>query len=340
MCRTSMKNSEQPLVTVVLTTYNQGKYIRETLNSVFVQSYAHVQLIVIDNASTDNTLAVIESISETSPDFLLIKNLLNKGLCAAFNQGLALAKGKYIIDLSGDDILLSERIAKQVEAFELLSEDYVVVFSNARYVDANGKLLNYHYPVNSEEKAVEKIPMGDVYKNVLEKYFICTPTMMMRTSIVDQMGGYDESLQFEDFDFWVRSSVKFKYFYLDQVLTLKRNSPHSLGTKVYKKGSRMMESYYAVCNKAYDLNRDQEEFDLLAARIRTFIRKCFYAEEFELAVKFRTLLNYIENPGWKTELIVLMCRLHIPVNRIYRFYINKLQKFFINRKDLTLTIVT
>lgn len=335
-----MKNPGQPLVTVVLTTFNQGKYIEEALNSVFLQSYAQIQLIVIDNASTDNTLAVIETKKETSSDFILIKNLSNKGLCGAFNQGLALAKGKYIIDLSGDDILLPDRIGKQIQAFELLSEDYAVVFSNARYIDPDGELLNYHYPVDSDEKAVDKIPMGDVYKKVLEKYFICTPTMIMRTSIVNQMGGYDESLQFEDFDFWIRSSVKFKYFYLDDVLTLKRNTPRSLGTKVYEKGSKMMESYYAVCNKAYDLNRDQEEFDLLAVRIRTFIRKCFYAEEFELAVKFKTLLNYIENPGWKTELIVFMCRLHIPVNRIYRFYINKLQKKFTNGKDLPFTIVT
>ena len=88
----------------------------------------------------------------------------------------------------------------------------------------------------------------------------------------------------------------------------------------------MLASYYAVCNKAYDLNRDQKEFDLLAGRIRTFIRKCWYAQEYELAVRFRALLNYIENPGWQTELIVFMCRLHLPVNFAYRFYIKNLKK--------------
>lgn len=222
---------------------------------------------------------------------------------------------------------------------ELLANDYAVVFSNARYIDQNGEKLNFHYQVDENGKAVESVPSGDVYKNVLEKYFICTPTMIMRTEILHLMGGYDESLKFEDFDFWVRSSVQFKYFYQDEILTYKRKTPGSLGTQVYKKGSGILASYYTVCNKAYDLNRDQEEFDLLAARIRTFIRKCFYAQEFELAIEFKKLLNYIENPGWETQTIILLCYLRIPVNVIYRIYI-RLQNFFTGRKDLTLKTVT
>lgn len=321
-----MRETEKPLVTVVLTAFNHGKYVGETLNSIFAQTYPHIQVIVIDNASTDNTLSIIEKSDRNASQFCLIKNLSNLGLCRAFNQGLALAEGKYIIDLAGDDIMLPDRIKFQVEAFENLDEEYGVVFTNARYMEAGGRLEHYHYPVNSQDKADKIIPSGDVYKSVLENYFICTPTMMMRTKMLTEMGGYDESLFFEDFDFWVRSSVHYKYFYLDKVLTWKRNVPDSLSKQIYKKGNRLLETCYIVCNKAYDLNRDQEEFDLLAARIRTFIRKCFYAQEFELAVRFRRLLNYIENPGFVTEMIVVMCRLHLPINGLYRFYLNNLQK--------------
>lgn len=323
-----MEESGLPLVTVILTSYNQEKYIEEALTSVFYQTYPYIQLIVVDNASTDNTLALVERFRTTSPAFQLIKNNVNAGLCRAFNQGLSLAHGKYVIDLSGDDILLSGRIEDQVAAFEELSDEYAVVFSNATYVDAAGRNVRNHYPVDKSGRSLQTVPSGDVYKNILERYFICTPTMMMRTAILNQLGGYDENLLFEDFDFWIRSSVKFKYFYLDEILMKKRILPVSLSSLVYKKGSGMLASYYAVCNKAYDLNRDQKEFDLLAARIRTFIRKCLYAQEFELAIRFRRLLNYIENPGWKTELIVFLCRLHLPINFIYRFYIKNVKKAF------------
>lgn len=321
-----MTNLEKPLVTVILTAYNQEKYIDEALTSVFYQTYPYIQLIVIDNASKDNTLGVIESFKGKAPAFQVIRNRHNVGLCRAFNQGLTIAQGKYVIDLSGDDVMIADRIEKQVEAFETLSEDYAVVFTNARYIGKAGQQLHYHYETDSKGRAACEVPSGDVYKNILERYFICTPTMMMRTATLQLLGGYDETLAFEDFDFWVRSSVRFKYFYLDEVLTKKRVLKTSLSTGVYKKGSGMLQSYYAVCNKAYDLNRDQKEFDLLAARIRTFIRKCLYAQEFELAVRFRRLLNYIENPGLQTELIVLMCRLHLPVNFAYRFYIENLKK--------------
>jgi len=334
-----MKHNEKPLVTVILTAYNHQQYIEECLNSVFEQTYMHIQLILVDNASTDNTLTLIQERKTPSKDFLLIKNLYNKGLCTAFNQALAHAKGKYVIDLSGDDVLLPQRVEQQISMFESLSEDYAVIFSNARYIDRKSKLLDFHYPVNNEGKALVKVPTGDVYKNVLERYFICTPTMMMRTDALRELGGYDDTLKFEDFDFWVRSAVKFKYCYQDEVLTHKRILPGSLATLVYKKNSGMLASYYTVCNKAYDLNRDQEEFDLLAARIRTFIRKCFYAQEFELALKFRMLLNYIENPGWKTELVVFLCRMHLPVNGLYRFYLKHLQKVSADRKDLGVEIV-
>jgi glycosyltransferase involved in cell wall biosynthesis len=334
-----MKHREQPLVTVILTAFNHQSFIEECMRSVFGQHYTNIQLIVIDNASSDGTLHKIEKLQTVYPDFILIKNLFNKGLCQAFNQGLALAKGKYVIDLSGDDVFLPERIGKQVEAFENCSEDYAVVFSNARYIDVESKPIRYHYLVNEKGKAIGNVPSGDVYKKILERYFICTPTMMIRTDALLKIGGYDESLNFEDFDFWIRSAVKYKYLYVDEVLTLKRNTPGSLQTQVYQKGSGILESYYAVCNKAYDLNRDQEEFDLLAKRIRGCIRKCFYAQEYELAIKFRKLLNYIENPGWQTEILVFLCRIRVPANFFYRFYINNIHKFFSRRKDLAFDIV-
>lgn len=334
-----MENCKQPLVTVILTAFNHQIYIRECIESVFAQEYPNIELIVIDNASTDDTLSVIERVQVNYPGFILIKNLFNKGLCKAFNQGLALAKGKYVIDLSGDDVFLPGRVKNQIAAFEQCSNDYAVVFSNAQYIDRDSKPLKYHYHIDATGKAIGKVPSGDVYKKVLERYFICTPTMMMRTEALLLMGGYDETLKFEDFDFWVRSSVKYKYFYLDEVLTLKRDTPRSLQTLVYKKDSGILLACYAVCNKAYDLNRDQEEFELLAKRIRMFIRKCLYAHEFELAGKFRKLLNYIENPGWQTEIVVYMCQLRIPVNIFYRFYLKIINKIYLKRKDLAFDIV-
>jgi glycosyltransferase involved in cell wall biosynthesis len=314
-----------PLVTVICTAFNHEDYIHAALASVVAQTYQNIELIVIDNGSTDATLRKIDDFCQQHPNVRRIANAWNKGLCAAFNQGFFQSNGKYLIDLSGDDVLLPHRIKKQVAYFEQLPERYGVIFSNAQYVNEAGEGLHFHYPIDAKGRATRPVPSGDVYKDILDHYFICTPTMMIRRSVMEALGGYDESLCYEDFDFWVRSAVQYKYAYQDQILTYKRLLTNSLSTQVYQPGNCILQSTYQVCNKAYDLNRNQEEFDALARRIRTFIRKCFYAQEFELAIQFRKLLNYIEDPDSGTEFIVLLCRLRLPVNRLYRLYISLYQ---------------
>lgn len=330
---------EKPLVSIICTAYNHEDYIEETLASVVGQSYAPIELIVIDNASTDRTAEIISQFCARVAGINFVANAWNKGLCKAFNQGLSRAQGKYIVDLSGDDPLLPDRIERQVTFFESLPETYGVIFSNAEFIDQQGQQLGFHYEVDAMGKALRAVPDGDVYRDILEKYFICTPTMMMRRRVLEKLNGYDESLAYEDFDFWVRSSALCLYGYQDEILTRKRLLGNSLSSQVFKPGSGMLESTYRICNKAYDLNRSQEEFDALAQRIRTFIRKCFYAQEFELALRFKKLLNYIEDPGMTTEFIVLLCQIRLPVNRLYRMYLSLRPKSVSYGKDFKMKYV-
>ena len=319
-----------PEVSVICTCYNHAPFIYECLQSVANQTYDNIQLIVIDNASTDNSRRVILQFIDQYPNTIFIRNVNNIGLCKAFNQGLGEAKGKYIIDLAADDVMPPQRIAQQVKAFEELPKDYAVVFSNASYIDTSGKLIGYHYALGNDGKAQGVVPTGNVYKEILRRYFICTPSIMMRKSVLMKLGGYDETLSYEDFDFFVRSAHDYKYHYIDEVLMSKRVLDGSMASHFYLVGNDMLKSSWAVCNKAYDLSRSQEEYDLLAERIRQFIKKCFVAEDAQQATEFRKLLNYIEDPGWETELLVFLCRLRLPVNWIYQFY----AKWQSNRKRL------
>jgi glycosyltransferase involved in cell wall biosynthesis len=317
-----------PEVTVICTCYNHASFIGESLLAVIQQTYSSIQLIVIDNASTDESRRVIQEFVDQHPQIIFLRNTHNIGLCRAFNQGLGEATGKYIIDLAADDVMPPDRIEKQVNAFEKLPKDYAVVFSNAAYIDASGKKLGYHYALGANNRAEGIVPSGDIYKEILRRYFICTPTIMMRKSVLMKLGGYDENLSYEDFDFFIRSAHDYKYYYLDEVLMYKRVLEGSLATQFYRVGNSMLKSSWEVCNKAYDLSRSQEEYDLLADRIRGFIKKCFVAEDAKQAAEFRKLLNYIEDPGWETDLLVMLCRLHLPVNWLYQRY----AKWYSHRK--------
>ncbi len=319
-------NQIKPWVTVVCTCYNHEFYVENALLSVVEQRYPNVQLIVIDNASTDQSAERIRAFVQMHPNSLFIQNSQNIGLCRAFNQGLKQAKGEFIIDLSADDILLPDRLLHQVRCFEKLSPDYAVVFSNAAYIDSRGEFLANHYPINEHGQSLEPVPSGYVFRTILEKYYICTPTMMMRRSVLDELGGYDESLEYEDFDFWVRSARHYAYAYVDEVLTQKRRLPNSLSMQVIEPHNRLLSSTLNVCYKAFDRCQTPDEYHALAGRVRQFIRKSFYAEQFELTRKFGDLLNHIESPGLLTSGVLMLNRLHLPVNRLYQRYIRLYHK--------------
>ena len=314
-------NRIKPWVSVICVSYNHEAYVGEALRSVVEQAYPNVELIVIDNGSTDGSAGRITQFAQQNPAVRFLKNSTNVGLNRAFNQGLALAGGRYVIDLSADDVLLPNRIARQTDQFEQLHGPYAVVFSNAAYIDEQGRQTAIHYPVGTDGRALANVPSGDVFRPVLESYFICTPTMMMRRDVLNELGGYDETLSYEDFDFWVRSSRLYRYAYLDEVLTLKRQLPHSLSAQVTLPGNGLLHSTLVVCHKAFERCQTPDEHRALAVRIRSFIRKAFYAEQFGLVLDFGRLLSRMERPGVATNLILTLSRLNLPVNRFYRQYL-------------------
>lgn len=314
-------NRLKPWVSVICICYNHEPYVEAALQSVVDQSYPNVELVVIDNASTDGSLVRIRAFADRHPLVRLIEYQTNIGLCRAFNEGLRQTKGAFVIDLSADDILLPQRIVRQIELFTKLPDDYGVVFSNAGYINAGSHLIDYHFPLDARGHSSRNVPTGRIFRQLLASYFICTPTMLMRRSMLEQLDGYDESLSYEDFDLWVRSARDFRYAYVDEVLTYKRRLTDSLSMQVIRPDNQLLESTLVVCYKAFDRCQTPDEYDALAARIRTFVRKCFYAEQFDLARRFGQLLSHIVRPDPLTYTVLMMSRLHLPVNGIYQWYV-------------------
>jgi glycosyltransferase involved in cell wall biosynthesis len=281
----------QPLVSIICLCYNHEKYVKEAIFSVLNQSYTNIELIVVDDASYDESVPVILDLIKNLPQvkFIALKN--NIGNCKAFNFALEKANGAFIIDLAADDILLSERVAQGVAAFQEKGLTYGVNFSDAAYIDANSKLIRYHYAREKDGRLKSKVAVEDVYKEILKNYYICPPTFMARKEVFDQIGGYDESLAYEDFDFLVRSSRKFKFCYTDKVLVQKRILPNSLSTRQYKPGSAQLLSTYHVCEKAFILNRTKEEHLALKKRIRYELTQALISKNYKIAKKFLELYN-------------------------------------------------
>ncbi len=277
-------------MSVICLCYNQASYVQEALNSILNQVYGNVELIIVDDASTDNSTSEIRSwLSSKSKAIQFIPLNKNVGNCSAFNIGFRKSSGKYIIDLAADDVLLPHRIAEGVKTLEARGPEWVMEFSDGWIINEDGDRLRTHYIRNKTGELIEAVPQGDVYAEVLARYFICVPSMFMRRSILEELGGYDESLAYEDFDFWVRAARIGKFAYNPKILVEKRKLNTGWSAQQYRPGSKQLETTYRVCLKAQQLNRNKREIKALGRRLGYELRQAIRHGHPALAYKFWVL---------------------------------------------------
>ena len=290
-----MLNNHQPLISVICTCFNHEKYVEQAITSVKNQTYQNVELIVIDNASKDNSQAIILNLKNLY-GFQHIFNETNIGLPKAFNAALKISKGKYIIDLSADDVLLSFSIEEQVKEFQKSDINTALIYSDAIYIDQNNKELYLHskkYPFQ---------PSGFIFKDIIFKYFICPPSIIFNRTILEKLGGYDESLLYEDFDYWVKSSRDHPFQYINKPLVYRRLSgKKAFSNSFYKFKSPLAESTFIIIKKAFHLCQTNDEFSNLYHRSLFESRQCVFLGHYKIAKKYIDLANQIciKNPNIK-----------------------------------------
>jgi glycosyltransferase involved in cell wall biosynthesis len=277
----------QPLVSVICLCHNQARFVDEAIQSVWDQNHSNIELIVVDDGSTDSSKAVIQKeLDGSKTQFIDLKE--NIGNCRAFNHGLKEAKGSFIIDLAADDILYPNRITEGIKSFS--DKKIGVNFCDVRFLNDEGENLGSHYKRNETGELVQTVPEGEIYKELISRYFISPPSMMMRKSVLDELGGYDENLSYEDFDFWIRSSRNWRYNFTDQLLVGKRIVGGSLSSKQFQFRTKHQRSTLAVCKKIKKLNRSKEEDLALKKRCWYEVRQCFKQGNLELTPGFLKLI--------------------------------------------------
>jgi glycosyltransferase involved in cell wall biosynthesis len=309
-----------PLVTVICLCYNQERFVREAMNSVLGQTYQNIQVIVVDDGSSDNSRSVIRDVIGTRKDITFIPLDKNQGNCKAFNIGFSHAQGDLIIDFAADDVMLPDKIEKQVRFFSTLPDEYGVVFTDAMYIDSSGKTIRKHFDYLLSKGLLKEVYQGDVYSKVISTFFIPSPSMMVRKEVFDWLRGYDENLAYEDFDFWVRSSRKFRYAFLNEVTVKIRKTENSMSTRQYSAGDRQLHSTYLVCRKVLAMNRSTAENDALIKRVRFEIRQSVLTGNKVEAKLFLGLLREMNAASVFYELIVAFAKLNLPLTRLRNFY--------------------
>lgn len=301
------------VVTVVCLCYNHAAFVREAIDSVYWQTYPFVQLIVVDDASSDNSADIIHECIRGRNNTHFLQLTSNHGNCKAFNLALPLVTGKYVIDLAADDVLLPDRIARQVNFFEWVGQEYGIVFTDADYIDASGNFLGNHAGRLIKNGLVKRMPQGDVFAEVLKRYFISSPTMMIRKEVLDELNGYDETLAYEDFDLWVRAARNHKFAYLPDVTTLVRKVSGSMSTKAYARNDRQLFSTYQVCLKAKAMLQSSGERQALISRVRYELRQAVLSDNNREADLFYALLRELGDDHGANKFFHSLNKLRLPM---------------------------
>lgn len=276
---------KNPVISVICLCYNHDKFVTEALDSVLNQSYSNIELIIADDCSTDNSQFVIQQWLETHPGILFLTNEKNLGNTKTFNNAVKHAKGEYIIDLAADDVLLSFCIEKQIEAFMYSNHKNLgVVYGNIIQMNENGNYRNDYYTDKDKPQS------GNIYKMVISgKPKICSVGSMIKRSVFETVGYYDENLMYEDLDLWVRASRVFSFEYLPDILVKKREFETNLTAHFSKKFNvrtrRISYSTYVILQKAYKLNCTKDEDYALLHRINHEIEVTSRNFNFDISFK-------------------------------------------------------
>ena len=211
--------STNPKVSVILPTYNRARLLGKAVRSVLNQTYKDLEVIVVDDCSTDNTKEVVKSLDDER--IIYIQNMKNRGAASARNTGIEVANGKYIAFQDSDDLWLRDKLEKQICAFEESTPKTGVVYTGFWRIDNHGKTYIPSKWISKKE--------GDIHKVLLEGNFVGGVTAVTRKTCLEKVGMFDERLpRFQDWELFLRLSKFYLFKYINEPLLLSYQSRDSI----------------------------------------------------------------------------------------------------------------
>ena len=200
----------KPLVSVVITCFNYAQYLKKSIDSVLEQTYPVVEIIVVNDGSTDDTEKVMDEYL-ANPKIIYITQE-NKGQAVAKNVGIKHAKGEFVAFLDADDIWCNEKLQKQIECFK--NTKVGVVYCRAKYVNENDDIFEFEMTGRYLQPQRGKVTNWLVYDN-----FVQFSSSVVRKECFGRIGYFDESLKMGiDWDLWLRISTDYEFDYVEDRL--------------------------------------------------------------------------------------------------------------------------
>ena len=304
--------NDTDLISVIIPTYNRAHLIKRSIDSVLNQTYKNLELIIVDDGSTDNTKEIIDSIKD---ERIVYVKQENQGASAARNKGIDLAKGKYIAFQDSDDVWHSDKLEKQINALKQNNADVVFckmfVFGNLKK-----RVFPKHFKNGFLKK--DELPFGISTQNIFGK------TDIFKNNFFDTI-----MQPIEDFELTLRIQQIYSIYCLDEALVDYHNQSDSISNN----SEKVLEALENVLNKDKNFltKYNYTNLEILA---QSFLVETFQIKDVHKRKKFFDLVFSI-NSSKKTKLIYFLTKIHfykireltiksitIPIKNIIKIYKN------------------
>ena len=305
--RTMRVENVEPLVSVVVPMYNCASYISDTVNSILDQDYYNLEILIVDDCSSDTSVDVANSFSDERVKCIRLDGNFG-GPALPRNVGIKNSSGKYIFIFDSDDIMLPGKIRKTVGCLDSCS-GAEMAFTNFSSIDESGVVISERfldsysnlYGVRSKwlDEGVRLINFGDSYSALLRGNFVGTSSVAIHRSVFDDVGIFDEGLKnADDVDMWLKIFRKHNVIYIDEILHRYRIRSNSISNEGFYRRS---ESIFRVFEKQFSYG--MRDSDKLYLKRKVASRRLVLAAErlqcFDMGgVRKNSLLSFGSSPSF------------------------------------------
>jgi glycosyltransferase involved in cell wall biosynthesis len=309
MATNIQENTSKPKVSIVIPVYNRAELVNKTIMSALAQTYTNLEIIVVDDGSTDNTREAITSFKDPRINYIYQENA---GVSVARNTGIRASKGIYISFLDSDDILLEKATELSVAVLE---ENQQAAFSYGKAYLMDDKQRIFGLRRQREKGSYVRDGREEIRKAILHGNHVPTSTIMVRHECLNKVGLFDTSFKggSEDFDLWVRLALHYQVAYINEPLISYRMHHSSISrtqrlAEIEKNNSIILEKIFNNPESGRYFSDDTPNIYM-----RLYLRLARYARgNREMAISRKYLFKAIRiKPRW------FLKRLWIPL--IYRY---------------------
>ena len=237
-----------PFVSVIIPTYNGSRFIKETVQSVIGQTYPNIEIIIVDDGSTDNTPDIVKSIND--PRLIHIRQA-NSGVSMARNHGIDISHGDYIAFLDHDDVWLPHKLERQLQLFKE-DPNIAMVYSDTFIIDENNSIINtYSHKI--------KFYRGMIFKELFFSCFITILTVVIKKPVFLEVGPFLPFKIGEDYDLFLKCAARYPIDYIDEPLAKYRVHESNYSKNYETEVSECIEIFDFWKNQGnvigYDMNK-------------------------------------------------------------------------------------